>query len=333
MECLINKIEIWDGCGEKDTTKMYINDLPGFDLSIPEQLNKEQDSSPMSLLVDIRRKSALFLKNEFLAQLNPRVEMGSILYSGTAGYVNDNKIQKTLQAGKYGGLQIGTPNYPYTEIYIDRIGWFAKDVITTTIKIFDLTRGVEIDSFPITTTANDVTYITINKTYQNKGQYLNLIVVVDAGLTDVFEVLTSYNGCASCLTSIQPFNRYTSGRGIFIPTISNPIDNNLIGASHTSGIIVHYSISCDQEYFLCQISNRFILSMYYRFGMELMKEIINSPRLNSLTTVRMEKAKSMLKDLTEEYNESMGNVLKNLELPNNACYHCEPRVKIINRIP
>lgn len=333
MECLTRLVGIWDGCGEKDSSILYINNLPGFDLSIPEHLIKEQDKSPMQLLRDLRGDSAIFLKNEFLANLNPRVEMGSVLFTGIAGFINDNKVLKSQSAGNYGGVQIGTPNHPYTEIFIDRIGWFTKDVVTTTVRIFDLTKGVEIDSFPVTTVADDVTYVTINKSYKNKGQYLNLIAVVDAGLTDTYEVLAFNNGCNDCFRSVQPFSRFTSGRAITIPISSTPIDTNLVGSPHTYGLFVHYSIQCDHEYFLCQMSNRFMLSMYYRFGIRLMDEIIYTGNLNSLTTVRMDKAKTMKKELIDQYNESMNNVMKNLHLPNNACYHCEPKITNNTWIP
>lgn len=45
MECIRNLVGFWDGCSQKDSSLVYINDLPGLDITLfdylttPEQTN------------------------------------------------------------------------------------------------------------------------------------------------------------------------------------------------------------------------------------------------------------------------------------------------------
>jgi hypothetical protein len=333
MDCLNNLVGIWDGCTAKED-KLYINDLPGFDLSVPEWLQKEQDTSPLSLLESIRNKSGLFLKHEILGNLNPRVQMSSVLWNGTAGIADFNRNVKSLEASKYKGIQISTELYPYTEIYLDQIAFFPVSSLNdVNFYVYDLTQGLLLDTFTSDVVGGQINYIRTGKTYKNKGQYLNLAVLVDSSLTNVYDVNPFGDGCRTCHTGLKPIGTYSSGRGVSILQASAIINSNLRGESDTNGISLQYSVSCDHEYFVCSMANRFMLPMYYRFGIELMDEVINSDRLNSYTTIGLDKARAMKEDLILKYNDTMKGIMQNLHVPNNACFYCTPNVTINTRIP
>jgi hypothetical protein len=333
MDCLNNLVGIWDGCSAKED-KLYINDLPGFDLSVPEWLQKEQDASPLSLLENIRNKSGILLKHEILASLNPRVLMSSVLWNGTAGIADLNRNTKALEASKYKGVQISTETYPYTEIYIDTIAFFpVSNVTDLEIYVYDLTQGLLLDTFTQSVVGGQINYVQVGKTYKNKGQFLNLAVLVDSSLTDVYDVNPTGDGCRTCNTGLKAIGSYSSGRGVSILQISPIINSNLKGESHTNGLSLQYSVSCDHDYFVCSIANRFMLPMYYRFGIELMDEVLNSDRLNSYTTIGLEKARVMKDDLILKYNDTIKAIMQNLHIPNNACFYCTPNVTINTRIP
>lgn len=332
MDCLNNLVGIWDGSTAK-TDILYINDLPGFDLSLPDFLKKEQDESPITLLEGIRNKAGIFLKHEILGNLNPRVQMHSVLYNGVAGVVDTTRTVKTLEAAKYKGLNISVENYPYTQIYVDQISFYPVDNVTDLdVYLYDLTTGTLLDTYTFTVTGGEVNYYRVGKTYQNKGQYLNLALVVDSSLTDVYEVVTTA-GCRSCNVGFRALNTYCSGRGVKWNSASDPIYSNTLSESHTNGLSMHYSVQCDHDYFVCSMANRFMLPMYYRFGIELMDEILHSDRLNSLTTIGRDSAKELKDDLINKYNATMQGILQNLNVPNNVCYTCTPNVAIRTRIP
>lgn len=333
MDCLNNLVGIWDGCTAKED-KLYINDLAGFDLSTPEWLVKEQDASPITMLEGIRNKAGIFLKHEILGNLNPRAQMGSVLWNGTIGIANNNRQTKTLEAGKLKGIQVSTENYPYTEIYIDQIAVFPVSTLNDfEVYVYDLTQGLLLDTFTFDVTGGEMNYYRVGKTYKNKGQYLNLAILSDASLTDMYDVNLTGDGCRTCNTGLKPVGIYSSGRGVSISDSGSIINSNLRGESHTNGLSIQYSISCDHDYFVCSMANRFQLPMYYRFGIELMDEIIFSDRLNSLTTLGLDRARSMKDELILKYNETMKGILMNLHVPNNACYVCTSNININTRIP
>lgn len=332
MTCLENLVKIWDTCSAKESG-LYINDLPGFDLSFPDYLATEQVEDSMQLLTDKRRMASEFLKHEILSHLNPRSKMGSVLSGQTAGFYDEDREKKAAQAGLYKGIQLTIENYPYLQIYVDTISVFIDDAITTNILVYDLTTGLLLDTLPITTVANQPTLIQVGKTYQNKGQYLNLGFLIDASLADSYETNITGSACVSCFSRLERLSAYCGGRGVKIASAGTINNQNLQGETHTNGISLQYSVQCDHEYFVCNIANRLALPMWYRFGIELMDEVIYSKRLNSLTTIHKEDAVALKAEYQIKYDECLKGVLQNLQIPNNICYNCTPFVSINTRIP
>jgi hypothetical protein len=331
MDCLNNLVGIWDGCSTRED-KLYINDLQGFDMNWLDSLAKEQNSTSIEVLESIRNKSGIFLKNEIHAFLNPRAELGSVLSNEVAGYIQDNKTVKTLEAAKYKGVQVTLREFPYMSIYVDRISLFAVDSVTTDIKVYDILQGILLDTLPITTVGGQVTTIDVGKIYQNKGQYLSLAFVIDSSVTDVYYVTATGRSCGNCHPRYEMYG-YAGGRGIEFAQSATPLENTINGLGHTNGLSVHYSVQCDHDYWICNMAGRFSLAMYYRFGVELCEEILSSMNLNSLTTVYSERIKATQEKCIKGYNEQMEIVVKNLKIPNNICYTCTPLIKNNTRTP
>ena len=333
MQCLENLVGIWDGCTTKTPGKLYINDLPGFDLSFPDYLTTNQVEDGIELLENKRTAAANFLVNEMVSHLNPRSRVGSVVLNATAGIYNKDRQTKALVAGKLRGLQLMISNYPYLKIYIDSVSFFATSSVTTNVLVYDLTSGQLLDSLPITTTANEITTIFVGKEYNNNGQQLNIALLVDASLTNVYESNITIGGCDSCIFTAERLNTFANGRGIEIASPGTINYQNVRGISHTNGLTATYSIACDHKYFICSIAGTLALPMYYRFGVELMDEVIFSKRLNSITTIHKDDAKVLKAEYQIKYEEALGNVIKNMILPNNLCYNCTPLIQNVPRIP
>jgi hypothetical protein len=330
MDCLNNLVQIWDKCTERDPDLLYIDQLPGFDLDWPNFFNKEQVDSGIELLTRIRNKAGIMLSHEFLNNLNPRVKVGSVLSNEVVGQIQDNLQEKAIEAGKYKGIQLALNHYPYLQIYVDKISLFAKTVITTNIKVIDLTQGITLDDLPITTVAGQITTIQVGKTYKNKGQYLNLAFVIDSSLAITYETTVNARACGSCFPKLERLGSYAFARGVKISQAGPLVEQNIQGEGHTNGLTVYFSTQCDHQHFICGMANRFQLPMYYKFGIELMEEGLTTDNLNSLTTVGKDKMKKIQEYCEKGYTESMSGILQNLELPNNACYYCQPM--ITNRV-
>ena len=333
MLCLENQVLIWDGCTTKESNKIYINDLPGFDLSIPDYLSTQQVADGMQLMESKRRMASEFVKYEIQNFLNPRAQMATVVANQTAGYYREDRKLINLEANKYKGIQISLENYPYLSLYVNSISVFWDAAITTNVRVYNLTTGELLDTLPITTVANEPTLITVNKEYKNNGQFLNLIFVVDSSLADAYETTILPKGCTSCFARYELFNQYAGGRGIKINQSSTINNQSIQSELHTHGVSVDYSIGCDHDYFICNMANRFALPMFYKFGIEIMDEIIYSKRLNSLTTIHKDDAINLKVEYLLKYQESMNNVLNYIQIPNNICFNCTPFIAINTRIP
>lgn len=325
MECLNNLVDVWNGVDEKDPLKFYLNDLPGFELNNAELIANSEHTDGMELLASNKREAIRHLIEDFSNHLNERARFSTVLTNQIAGKYDENLREKPAQAGKYKGIQISLSSYPYLSLYIDRISVFTKSAITTNILVYDLQQGIQIDSFPITTLAGQITPIEVGKEYKNKGQYLNLAFVIDSSLSIVYNTITS-KPCDRCFYRLESMSRFTDGRGISIDQSDQKIESNVRGESHTNGISVTYSVQCDPTYFLCSMANRFRMALRYRWGMEYFNAVLKSSRANSQTTVLKEDAEQGFADCQLGYQTSMETVLKNITIPNNYCYSCNPIV-------
>lgn len=328
MECLNNLVDVWNGVDEQDSNKIYLNDLPGFEFSSAEFASNSEHTDGAELLASNKREAIRHLIEDFSNHLNEKAKITTVLTNQIAGKYDENLREKSTEAGKYKGVQISLSSYPYLSLYVDRISVFAKNAVTTNILLYDLQQGIQIDSFPITTVAGEITTIQVGKEYKNKGQYLNLAFVIDSSLTIVYNTITTGKHCDHCFYKLEGMNRFTDGRGISISQAAQKIESNVRGESHTNGISIAYSIQCDPTYFLCAMANRFKMALRYRWGMEFFNAVLKSTRANSLTTIFKDTAEQSFADCSVGYANSMDVVLKNISIPNNYCYSCNPIVSM-----
>lgn len=326
MECLLNLVDFLDGTKTRDSSKLYINDIPGFELSQPEYVVNGDQTDSLNFLEQCKKEAATRLLDEFTAHLNERAKYNSVLRNQRAGVFEQNLIERAAVSARYGGVQLSIASYPYLSLYVDRIGLFTKNSVTTNIKVFDLQQGIELDSFPITTVGGEITYIQVGKEYKNNAQYLNLIFVIDTSLTPTYNTITS--SCGHCFYNLEALNQYIDGRGVSIGQSQQKIDTNIKGEGHTNGITLSYSIQCDPSYFICGMANRFANALRYLWFAEFNRWIVKSTRGNSLTTIHKDDAIANVNEYEEKFAQSMKVVLANITIPNNLCYSCDPYINM-----
>lgn len=334
MSCITDLIELWDGCSQKDPDKVYLQDIPGVTLSSFDSLTDDEIKTSKELSDKVIRLGAERVLEKLRSFLNPRQKISSIISNQVLGIYSESQKVKALNSGQYQGIQLLITEHPFLSLFVESLKLFTVNAVNTEIKVFDLVQNKEIDSIPITTVAGEITEVFVKKEYKTEGQILNLIFMIDAGLTNVYEADISASGCLTCTRRLEQINNYVYSRGVKIGVVESKIDQNLRSISHTGGLSLRYSLRCDNTSFICLNSYLFKRPVLYASGIELTDQIIYSTqRLNSLTTVRKDDAENLRADLDNRFSVSMESILQNMSLPNNICYECDPIIQRNTRIP
>lgn len=338
MECLENLIGIKGGCGTPTTPSsgLWLNSLlPGVTIKAANAAVNSEQISGYDLIEEKMALADVFLVNDIRNYLAQHILLHSVVESDVIGKYEDDLPLLASESGYYKGVQIKIDEYAYLSLYISTIRLQLTTAVTTDILIIDLITGKTLDTLPITTVADEITEIVVNKSYKATRQKLNLLIVYDAGVsnarrTGVYTGSTPA-GCSNCRGGW--YQNYAYYRGVSISTAATKTNTNVNSATTTSGMSVTYSLNCDEEPFICSISNRLALPKAYKTGELLMEEMIHSDRLNHIILTKRTSHKELKAEFYNEYFSRLSSMLENMPMPNDICFRCNPSIRKVVQAP
>ena len=332
MECLTKLIGIWDQCGKKTAGVKYINDLPGFELSMADYLSSQEKQTGLEVMQGCISNAADELEVELRSFVDARIRLGSVVGNATVGFYDQNKVLKPADSGYLGGVQLELGNQHYLGVYIKSINIFTDNTYTNQdLFIYDLTQGKLLDTIVFSSIAGEYSEITIDKLYKSNGQNLNLFICYDAGTSYKTDVILG--GCGHCGWQKYLMDGYLYARSAKLLATNPAIQNNLESSTHSYGLSINYQLICDSGNFICTLASRLKMAMFYKAGIAWCDEIIYGKRLNSLTTVQKPDAEKLKFDYLAKYEGAMNTVLQNISLPNDICFQCESTISVKTIIP
>lgn len=322
------------------TSGIYVNDLPGITLKIADAGVDEETKSGVQLIKNKIRLAENDILNEIRTHLLPLTRANNVVENDTVGFYKQDLDAVAAQGGKYKGIRVRIDEYPYLNFHVNSISLKLDAVVSTTIRVFDLLTGIEIDTISITTVVDTPTQVVVNRTYPTDKQRLHLLFVIDAGVAGTYTTSTNSapntGSCFDCASGYS--NRYINFDGASIDIADQIIDNNVDDIAGTNGMSMNYSLSCDMEPFICNMSNVLAYPMWYKTGAELMLELQVSKRLNTIVTVHAKTVEFLQQYYEGKFNDLMhgvknakkeedtrdhSGILRNIILPDDVCFNCE----------
>lgn len=330
MGCLDNLIGISKTCEVVPSVSgLNINDLPGMSLRIAESIITNEDVSGKLLIQEKIGFAQKYLIADIRNFLQDKFKLNSILSSTTAGIYRPYAPIVSASTGKLKGIRLVVNEYSYTETQISRIGIKLTTSLTSNIFIYDLSSGILLDAIPFTSIADQISYVTINKSYKASNQRQSLFICVDAGISDQYDTYSGQIGCTSCRkTNLIEWNSIG-----YISSAGQKIDSNFIASSGSGGLTVDYNISCDIERFICSMSQSVSWPLLYKAGAEILKELRFSNNLNSMVLIDRDNSEEMLSYYESEYQRSMNQLTTNMKIPDDICFRCDKKIKKTVQIP
>jgi hypothetical protein len=334
MICLKDYIGLIDCDGATSLSGLYINQLPGVDLRMIDSLASEEQQNYVGVWDDVQERAMQRFRNDVISEFGKRYKIKTVHTSIDMEKTVDKDIVYPIDAYKYKGftIELNEANASFTgsnlqNIYIQSLKYFAKDTVAINVYFFNLETGL----LELTKQVSGVANTWVNLNVFTQFNTSRLFVALDTDAVDV------YSKDISRITSID----YSDNHGLFIDSCGcNTVwrlrgakaetnDLELVYGNDSFGISAIWSIRCSYEPIVCNNLDAFKSAWLYCLGAELMKERIYSNRLNEFTTIKIDKAKDMLKlfeamyrgGIVDEvrYDGELTNAVYSINLNNNDC--------------
>lgn len=332
IACLENLVGIRTACGTQVTSDsgLYVQDLPHINLKLADAVVTDQESGYQLLLSKINLAGE-YLKNDVLNRMAPHFKQVSVLENEQVGYFVENKPLSPGITDTYKGIQFKVRESPHLDLFISQIRLFSNYSGDIQVKVFDLIQGKELDSITVTAVAGEIVSKDVFKVYKTKGQNLNIFIGYDTTGIDSYKTTLynprNYPGCTSCMSPYRWGNKYVWLYSQKIGVSDVKVQNSLSGSNDTGGLSIDYSLNCTLDRWVCSMRNTLAFPLWHRAAVEILREVQISTRLNSLVTLKKEETADLMGFYEGQYMNSMDNIFKNLKVPNDICFYCNPRIQ------
>lgn len=324
MNCLIDTIGL-TGCGTSTPASgLYINSLPGINLEAIEKIADSDQKTYVNVWSDIQVRAAKKFGVDVVALFNKRFNIKTISSSLDLGNIIDVS-STTAPAAQYRGiifdLDFGlngwTKNSALQLHYLQTLNFYSgANYGATTIKVYDVDTGSEVDSFSHTLVSGWNT-ISVNKYYIQRRIFVG---INSTAITSVS--LEVRNECDDCGVRV-------SGGVLSIGADISTLEEG----SDTYGMSAVYSVHCKIDPVVCNNLSAFYNSWLYCLGSEIQTETLYSPRINAKTIDR-DRAKELKDYFDREYEQSLMLSVDGINLDvDDYCLLCNDTYQVVENKP
>lgn len=293
FSCLNNWIGVRGCSGATADSNVFINDLAGVELKLIDGIANDEQVNFLGVWADVQRRAlnrfqtdviSAFSKKYRLKMLTKGMDMGRKIGTGTTASATDyrgfilelNNVNDTLVSSN---LQV---------IYIQKLSLYLTGAQNTTLKVFDLDLGTTLFSSALTGSSgwNEVNVNTIFSARR-------IFVCYDA---------TNVTSTDFSTTDLENFECFCNC-GIDIEGASSTIaaPTTITEGDNAFGLSAVFSVQCKYDNLVCNNREVFTQPFLYCLGIELMTELIYSPRMNRYTTTDAKKAKLLRQEYEAKY--------------------------------
>ena len=329
MNCFDNIIGIKTGCSIiEGSSALYIENL-GITCQEADSYINDDYENGQALIEDKIAFATTTVKKTITNNFSGAINTRQFLKSETLGHYQDNLQLQSLSAGNYGGINWSLNNTSsYLDGFFNSISLQVDHTGDIDVFVYNLITGKLIDTITIPCIAGEISTKIINKTYSSDRERLDLIFVYDTSAIQSYKCTYDYAGCGSC-SGFRYSNYYVSSTPILIDQGVQKIRSNITSQSHTYGLSLNYTVQCNFESWLCNVSNLLAMPILYLAGEEIMNyAILSSNRNNSDSNIDYERNEKRRDFFSQKHLENMGATMNNLVLPkNDTCFICNEPVR------
>lgn len=334
MECLRDYIGLrWCGNSATPPSGYYINDLPGMSLKQIVSLTDEESATFVELWNTIQQRAELRFSNDVRAAIESKYKISTVLQGGNIGRNIGTTATVPDGTTAFRGFTINlipdndffyVPS-PLAAIHVQTLQFYcdtADNGESVEVAIFDTLTGTKLFTTNVTL-ATGWNIVQVNETLINSGptSIWSVFCAINATSLSTYELDVPATSTVADCCRAGVMGGYT--------TLTTGIKQDNITVSDSSfGMSGLFTIKCLWDAFVCQNKNLFTRAYWYCLGIELLTENIYSSKLNSYTTINLQKSKELRDEYIIEYNNSLKQTSDNLRLDCDCCIECNDTVQL-----
>lgn len=297
---------------------LYVVDLPGVTVAQLDGLTKDEQDDFEGLFDNIYTNAQINLKIDVQKKLANRFHIDRKLVSReTSDYLTDLNTNSGLA-----GVKISVNLPKYARLQILSIGVKSNQAYNSPEPAFYVYKEDE-DGELLSTISSELT----------EGR--NTIQVYQDFEED--DIFVAYN--PELWDLYQTENKYYTNTTYFQKDISCTFpcywgEPGFVQQVNGGGLNVKFIVYCSMEKFLCENLPLFQYALWYRIGVDLMKERIVSDRVNRFTVISEERATELMGVFNEEYANAVEAATMNIRMTEDPiCFMCKSTITAKTSLP
>ena len=321
MECLRDYITLTVCGGTASTSGLSLDVLELVNLKAVSSIADDQQETFNGVMSDIQSRAMLRFKDDLRAEFWKRFKIKNLLKS--YNLKRDNLTTSTLTGLPTCGIYISQNSdsdkefhKPFQSIYVQSVSFHAQVAGTKKLKIFDLDTGEVIFTKDVTlkTEWNVINIETdLSGLYYNNPQRV-YIALNTSGLNVYSRTMSNtIDEDSGCGLTVQ-------GAKTSVKTISQPIElSDVTLGTELHGMSAVFSLRCSYDSLVCNNRELFKRAWLYCLGIEFIRELLNTDRLNKYSIITKQKATDSLERFTADYKEALTQSCDGVELSQSGC--------------
>lgn len=322
-ECLYNLVSLRGVCETDDPNTLFVNDLPGVDLDLFENLTSPAFKTKAEVFSRIEKTAIHRLYNSVNDKLSGRFEIRSIV-SGVETGVWRQPFSLLQAENNLTGVYIDLRGSRNLHLTLDHVKLYVGNPsgfpINSAIHIYDLETGQKVGEQAFTASQEGFIRVEINKRYLAK----RIFVCYDSS------EIQSYRTDEHTSAYLERFyNNYAcslSGSGVARIAKGQQMIYDNVSFEGTSGMIANYTVGCSLENWMCENRERLRQPLLYLMGIELAENLIVSPRVNE-GTLDSDRVDGIAAYCNTQFNSSLDSFLRGVRIDDPICTKCKSKVK------
>lgn len=309
MGCFDNYIGIRNLC-TPDTpapvSGLYVQDLPGMTLEVAGNLSTNEYSGAVAFLNSKIAFAVKKVQDDLRDVWYDKLKFSPLVDVGFTGQWNTGSYDAVYAGYRGISISISRRSSSLMEIYIGRVRFLCND--TQVGVAYTITDGLTTISGTIDTTAGEVYTLEVNRSFEGE----EVTITWDNTNIRVAECDTNASGCWECSSCCNsPFA---------------DIDGS-DGSSNCYGVQAEFQVRCSEDRLMCLLRPQLGMATLYMLGMELVREMLTSTRLNTMTLNKSTEQKAvLLQEYMNEYTTRMqslrNSIVSGIDRIKDECIVC-----------
>jgi hypothetical protein len=299
------------------TSGLYINHLPGVSLHSINALADSEQQSFVGVWAAVQQAAWHRLVADALDVLGERGQLHRRLDAHDGPLPLAAPVPQTAPAGWWGVVLRCPPDRYAALQWQDVTLHLAAPAPAARIALFELATGRIVWEATLDLPAGESTLPIGIHTALELTEPAYFLAVTDVGDLHPFAASATSLPCRqsssyACETSVA-----TGPAGEAMP--------RYLLSAQPQGMLplwVRWHYSCQAEAFVCANRDQLVHAWLFLLGAQLMRERMESPRLNAYTTLGRERAAELQSDYELAYQKALRNAVLNLPEPMTPCLRC-----------